>query len=76
MYNIELENLKYDPPLDSLSDLDFTQNDGSDPLWVKQYAKNHFKRIENTENVKTYLVKYQEKIIAFTGPFYFINELE
>jgi hypothetical protein len=76
MYNIKPENLKYDPSFDSLSDLNFIQNDGSDPLLVKQYAKNHFKRIENTENVKTYLVKYQEKIISFTDPFYFINELE
>jgi hypothetical protein len=56
--------------------LDFIQNDGLDPLLMEQYAKNHFKRIEITENVKVYLVKHQEKIIAFTDPFYFINELE
>jgi hypothetical protein len=76
MYNIKPENLKYDPSFDSLSDLDFIQNDGLDPLLMEQYAKNHFKRIEITENVKVYLVKHQEKIIAFTDPFYFINELE
>jgi hypothetical protein len=68
MYNIEPENLKfkiYNPIIDTLSDLDFTQNDGSDPLLVEQYAKTLLKGIENTKNVKTYLVKYQEKIIAF-----------
>ncbi len=73
MDNIEPDNLKfiiYNPKIDTLSDLDFTQNDGSYPLLVEHYAKNHFKGIENTKSVKTYLVKYKEKIIAF---FYFDN---
>lgn len=41
--------------IDILSDLDFTQNDGSDPLLVDRYAKNYLKEIENKKNVKTYL---------------------
>jgi hypothetical protein len=68
MYDIEPENSKfkiYDPMIDILSDLDFTQNDGSDPLLVDKYTKNHLKEIGNIKNIKAYLVKHEEKIIAF-----------
>ena len=44
MQNLEPDKLKfkiYDPTIDTLSDLDFRQNDGSDPLLVEQYAKNN-----------------------------------
>jgi hypothetical protein len=70
MQNIEPEKLRfkiYNPLIDDLSELDFTQNDGSDPLLVEQYAKIKFsKGIENSsKDNKIYVVKYEEKVIAF-----------
>lgn len=69
MQNIEPRKLKfksYDPRIDTLSELDFTQNDGSDPLMVEQFAKNNLlKDSENSTFDKIYVVKYEEKIIAF-----------
>ncbi len=69
MQTIEPGKLKfkiYDPRIDTLSELDFTQNDGSDPLMVEQFAKNNLlKESENATYDKIYVVKWEEKIIAF-----------
>jgi hypothetical protein len=68
MQNIDPNKLKfkiYDPTMDNLSDLDFTQNDGSDPLLVEQYIKSNLLRGIKNENVKIYVVKYEDIAIAF-----------
>ncbi len=69
MQNLDPDKLKfkiYDPTIDTLLDLDFRQNDGSDPLLIEQYAKNNLlKESKNATNYKIYVVKYEEKIIAF-----------
>ncbi len=55
----------YDPVVDNLLNLDLTQTDGSDPLLVEEYVKNHIlKDIEN-KNVRAYVVTYEENAIAF-----------
>ncbi len=68
MLSIDPINLKfrmYDPLIDNLLNLDFTQTDGSDPLLVEEYVKNHIiKEIEN-RSIKTYVVTYEDNVIAF-----------
>lgn len=68
MLSIDPNRLKfrmYDPLFDNLLNLDFTQTDGSDPLLVEEYVKNHIlKDIEN-RNIKAYVVTYEENAIAF-----------
>lgn len=68
MLSIDQSKLKfrmYDPSVDNLLNLDFTQTDGSDPLLVEEYVKNHIlKEIEN-KSVKAYVVTYEGNAIAF-----------
>ncbi len=68
MLSIDPSKLKfriYDPLVHDLLNLDFTQTDGSDPLLVEEYVKNHIlKDIENS-SVKAYAVTYEENAIAF-----------
>jgi hypothetical protein len=68
MLSIDPSKLKfrmYDPLVNDLLNLDFTQTDGSDPLLVEEYVKNHIlKDIEN-RNIKAYVVTYEENAIAF-----------
>jgi hypothetical protein len=68
MLSIDPSKLKfrmYDPLVDNLLNLDFTQTDGSDPLLVEEYVKNHIlKEIENN-SIKAYVVTYDENAIAF-----------
>ncbi|MBA3749822.1 MAG: hypothetical protein H0X03_02815 [Nitrosopumilus sp.] len=68
MQNLDPNKLKfktYDPTIDSLSDLDFSQNDGSDPLLVDQYVKCNLSKGIVRDNYKIYIVKYEGSIIAF-----------
>ena len=68
MLSIDPSKLKfrmYDPLVNDLLNLDFTQTDGSDPLLVEEYVKNHIlKDIEN-KNIRAYVVTYEENAIAF-----------
>lgn len=68
MSGIDPSKLKfktYDPFIDNLNNLDFKQTDGSDPLLVEEYTKNHIlKEFENKQN-KIFVVSYEGNIIAF-----------
>ncbi len=68
MLSIDPSKLKfrmYDPLADNLINLDFTQTDGSDPLLVEEYVKNHIlEEIEN-RSIKAYVVTYEDNAIAF-----------
>jgi hypothetical protein len=55
----------YDPLTDSLDNLDFTQTNGSDPLFVEEYTKTHMPKEAENKNNKIYVVSYEGKIIAF-----------
>ena len=68
MLSIDPSKLKfriYDPLVDNLLNLDFTQTDGSDPLLVEEYVKNHILNEIENRKIKAYVVTYEDNAIAF-----------
>ena len=68
MLSIDPSKLKfkmYDPLVNDLLKLDFTQTDGSDPLLVEEYVKNHILKDIEKNNIRAYVVNYEENAIAF-----------
>ena len=68
MLSIDPGKLKfriYDPLVDNLLNLDFTQTDGSDPLLVEEYVKNHILNEIENRKIKAYVVTYEDNAIAF-----------
>lgn len=65
---IDTDNLDfscYDPFLDDFSDLDFRNNDGSDPLKVDEFIHENPKQYTDNHISTIFIVRYHEEIIAF-----------